>query len=107
MRNYLNYLKYLMILNRCSSALAAVSHANRSKTHTNFRSQSSNTENALHSERYYRSFIFLSSSMVYGNFKKIVNEEDKCEPLGVYAALKYSAEKIIRVYNQVLICHIL
>ena len=27
--------------------------------------------------------------MVYGNFKKkVVNEEDKCEPLGVYAALK-------------------
>ena len=40
--------------------------------------------------------------MVYGNFKKskfmkmiIVN------PLGVYAALKYSAEKIIKAYNQV------
>ena len=33
--------------------------------------------------------------------KNIVNENDRCEPLGIYAALKYSAEKIIKSYNQV------
>ena len=39
--------------------------------------------------------------MVYGNFKKPeVTENDICEPLGIYAALKYSAEKIIKAYNQ-------
>ena len=32
--------------------------------------------------------------MIYGNFKKpIVDENEKCEPLGIYAALKYSGEK--------------
>ena len=40
-------------------------------------------------------FIYLSSSMVYGNFKKTtVNENDECNPLGIYGALKFSAEKI-------------
>tara|TARA_Y100000294_G_C8507225_1_gene317211 strand:- start:544 stop:1110 length:567 start_codon:yes stop_codon:yes gene_type:complete len=39
--------------------------------------------------------------MVYGNFKKQeVNENDICEPIGIYGALKYSAEKIIKAYNQ-------
>ena len=39
--------------------------------------------------------------MVYGNFKKSkVDETALCEPIGVYGALKYSAEKIIKAYNQ-------
>ena len=49
-----------------------------------------------------KQFIFLSSSMVYGNFKKkVVNEKDICKPLGIYAALKLSGENIIKAYNQV------
>jgi nucleoside-diphosphate-sugar epimerase len=40
--------------------------------------------------------------MVYGNFKtQEVNEESVCEPIGIYGALKYAAEKIIIAYNQV------
>ena len=32
--------------------------------------------------------------MVYGNFKSNeVTEKTSCEPLGIYAALKFSAEK--------------
>ena len=39
--------------------------------------------------------------MVYGNFKSnIVDELSICEPLGIYAALKYSGEKIVKAYNQ-------
>ena len=40
--------------------------------------------------------------MVYGNFKENeVNEDTKCDPLGIYGALKYAGEKIIIAYNQV------
>lgn len=39
--------------------------------------------------------------MVYGNFKKKkVDENDECKPLGIYGALKFSAEKIIQAYGQ-------
>ena len=88
--------------------LSAVSHANRSnkdpyshliivfyiRKHPDCaRSRSSNVEQ----------FIFFSSSMVYGNFKgDQAHEDDNCEPLGIYGALKYSSEKIIIAYNQVL-----
>ena len=48
-------------------------------------------------------FIFLSSSMVYGNFTKQSKESDACNPLGIYGALKFSAEQIIKAFGQVLI----
>ncbi len=85
--------------------LAAVSHANRSnkEPHSTFDHSLRTLENALdNSKEIVDHFIFLSSSMIYGNFKKTtVNENEKCEPLGIYAALKYSGEKIIKAYNQV------
>ena len=84
--------------------LAAVSHANKSNKdpHSTFDHSLRTLENALdNAKKRVEHFIFLSSSMVYGNFKKNeVNEKDICEPLGVYGALKYSAEKIIKAYNQ-------
>jgi len=40
--------------------------------------------------------------MVYGNFKtETVNENDECEPLGIYGTLKYCGEKLVKAYNQV------
>ena len=56
-------------------------------------------ENALdNAKNKIEHFIFLSSSMVYGNFKSAeVDEKTNCEPLGIYGALKYAAEKIIIV----------
>jgi len=84
--------------------LAAVSHANRSNKdpHSTFDHSLRTLENALDNvKNNVEHFIFLSSSMVYGNFKKQeVNENDICEPIGIYGALKYSAEKIIKAYNQ-------
>ena len=39
--------------------------------------------------------------MVYGNFETgQVDEDTRCEPLGIYGALKYGSEKIIIGYNQ-------
>ena len=85
--------------------LAAVSHAERSNKnpYTTFDHSLRTLENALDASRdSIKHFIFLSSSMVYGNFKsQEVTEESLCEPIGIYAALKYAAEKIIIAYNQV------
>jgi nucleoside-diphosphate-sugar epimerase len=85
--------------------LAAVSHADRSNKSpfSTFDHSLRTLENVLDSvKNTAEQFIFLSSSMVYGNFKsEEVNEESKCEPLGIYGALKYSAEKILIAYNQV------
>ena len=40
--------------------------------------------------------------MVYGNFQSNeVDEDSVCNPLGIYAALKYSGEKIVKAYGQV------
>ena len=60
-------------------------------------------ENALdNSKGKVEKFIYFSSSMVYGNFKsKEVDEETSCDPLGDYAALKFSGEKIVKSYSQV------
>ena len=85
--------------------LAAVSHANRSnKDPFNTFDHSFRTlENVLDASRgKIERLIYFSSSMVYGDFvKKEVEESDKCEPIGIYGALKYCGERIIKAYNQV------
>ena len=85
--------------------LAAVAHANRSnKDPFNTFDHSMRTlENVLDSIRDRKPhLIYLSSSMVYGNFDGIaVTEETHCKPLGIYGALKYGAEKLVIAYNQV------
>ena len=85
--------------------LAAVSHANRSnKDPFNTFDHSFRTlENVLDASRgKIERLIYFSSSMVYGDFvKNEVEESDKCEPIGIYGALKYCGERIIKAYNQV------
>jgi len=85
--------------------LAAVSHANRSNKdpHTTFDHSLRTLENALdNSKNKVEKFIYFSSSMVYGNFKSDeVDENSNCDPLGIYAALKFSGEKIVKSYGQV------
>lgn len=77
--------------------LAAVSHADRSNKSpfTTFDHSLRTLENVLDCvKESVEQFIFLSSSMVYGNFETDeVNEDTKCEPIGIYGALKYAAEK--------------
>ena len=85
--------------------LAAVSHANRSnKDPFNTFDHSFRTlENVLDASRgNIERLIYFSSSMVYGDFTKDeVEESDPCDPIGIYGALKYCGEKIIKAYNQV------
>ena len=85
--------------------LAAVSHANKSNKNPKrtFDNSLVSLFNSLdYAKNTVEHFIFASSSMVYGNFKsETVDETTNCEPIGVYGALKYAAEKMIISFNQV------
>lgn len=85
--------------------LAAIAHANRSNKDpfSTFDHSMRTLENVLDATRSQGCHvIFFSSSMVYGNFDgEVVAEDRVCNPLGIYGALKYSAEKLIIAYNQV------
>ena len=85
--------------------LAAVSHANRSNKdpYSTFDHSLRTLENALDGGRgLCEHFIFLSSSMVYGNFlTPSVEEDHPLNPIGIYGALKVAGEKIVIAYNQV------
>ena len=86
--------------------LAAVAHANKSNKDpfSTFDHSLRTLENALDVGRNLdlERFVFLSSSMVYGNFKtETVDEEHPLNPIGIYGALKLSGEKIVIAYNQV------
>jgi nucleoside-diphosphate-sugar epimerase len=86
--------------------LAAVAHANRSNKDpfSTFDHSLRTLENALDIARGCEldRFVFLSSSMVYGNFQtESVDEEHPLNPIGIYGALKLSGEKIVIAYNQV------
>lgn len=85
--------------------LAAVSHAGRSNKdpYSTFDHSLRTLENALDCARdNVEHFIFLSSSMVYGNFlTEKVDEEHPLNPMGIYGALKVAGEKIVIAYQQV------
>jgi nucleoside-diphosphate-sugar epimerase len=85
--------------------LAAVAHANRANKDpfSTFDHSFRTLENALDFARGSQvHFIYFSSSMVYGNFDgEAVTEDRRCEPLGIYGALKYGGEKLVIAYHQV------
>ena len=85
--------------------LAAVSHANKSNKdpHSTFDNSLRTLENTLDFARQKKiHVIYLSSSMVYGNFDgKEVNENTACNPIGVYGTLKLSGELIVKAYSSV------
>jgi nucleoside-diphosphate-sugar epimerase len=87
---------------------AAVSHAGESNKDpmTTFDHSLRTLENALDCARSTSSgvehFIFLSSSMVYGDFlSPEVTEDHPLNSIGIYGALKVSGERIVVAYNQV------
>lgn len=86
--------------------LAAVAHANRSNKDpfSTFDHSLRTLENALDWARgtELERFVFLSSSMVYGNFlAPEVAEDHPLDPIGIYGALKLAGEKLVIAYNQV------
>ena len=85
--------------------LAAVSHANRSNKdpHTTFDHSLRTLENTLDYAKINKTHvIYMSSSMVYGNFEtKEVDENTACKPIGIYGTLKYAGELMMKAYKQV------
>lgn len=85
--------------------LAAVSHAGKSNKdpYSTFDHSLRTLENALDCSRgIVEHFIFLSSSMVYGNFlTDEVSEDHPLNPMGIYGALKVAGEKMVIAYQQV------
>jgi len=85
--------------------LAAIAHANRSNKdpYSTFDHSFRTLENALDYARdTVERFIYFSSSMVYGNFDgEAVTEDRRCEPVGIYGALKYGGERLVIAYGQV------
>ena len=86
--------------------LAAVSHANKSNKdpHTTFDHSLRTLENTLDWARGYNTkVVYLSSSMIYGNFDgKVVDETNSVpKPIGIYGTLKLCGELMVKSYNQV------
>ena len=85
--------------------LAAVAHAGRANKdpYSTFDHSLRTLENALDWSRDgLEQFIYLSSSMVYGNFMTTeVDEEHPLNPIGIYGALKVAGEKMVIAYQQV------
>tara|TARA_B100001123_G_C15291442_1_gene1017614 strand:- start:1091 stop:2098 length:1008 start_codon:yes stop_codon:yes gene_type:complete len=85
--------------------LAAVSHANKSNKdpHSTFEHSFRTLENTLDYAKINKThIIYMSSSMVYGNFEsEDVKEERICNPIGIYGTLKYSGELLVKAYNHV------
>jgi nucleoside-diphosphate-sugar epimerase len=85
--------------------LAAVSHANKSNKdpHSTFDHSFRTLENTLDYAKINKTHtIYMSSSMVYGNFdSEDVKEDRECKPIGIYGTLKYSGELLIKAYSDV------
>jgi len=47
-----------------------------------------------------RKFIYLSSSMVYGDFTDDVKEDTVCKPIGQYGIMKLAGEWLVRDYSR-------
>ena len=45
-------------------------------------------------------FVYISSSMVYGDFENDVDEDAQCNPIGQYGIMKYMGEQLVRDYAQ-------
>jgi nucleoside-diphosphate-sugar epimerase len=45
-------------------------------------------------------FLYISSSMVYGDFETDVTEDAECNPIGQYGIFKYMGEKLVQDYNR-------
>jgi len=47
-----------------------------------------------------KKFVYISSSMVYGDFETDVDETAQCKPIGQYGIMKYMGEKLVEDYSR-------
>jgi nucleoside-diphosphate-sugar epimerase len=45
-------------------------------------------------------FVYVSSSMVYGDFNNDVKEDQLCDPIGQYGIMKYMGEQLVKDYTR-------
>lgn len=105
-RNGKNLLKALEAAEpECIVHLAGVAHANRADNDPAHACDhiSRTLENSLEAARRLGChLISFSSSMVYGHFGgDAVTEDRRCNPLGIYGAVKYGGEKLVAAYGEV------
>lgn len=53
---------------------------------------------AVKSNKKIKRFVYISSSMVYGDFETDVTEDAVCNPIGQYGIMKYMGEKLVEDY---------
>lgn len=58
------------------------------------------TVNLLKASNSIKHFIFISSSMVYGDFNGSVDEESPCNPKGQYGILKLAGENLVKDWSR-------
>lgn len=46
-----------------------------------------------------KKFVYISSSMVYGNFNQTILENNSCQPIGQYAIFKLTGEQLVKYYS--------
>ena len=58
--------------------------------------------NLLEASKQYsvKKFVYISSSMVYGDFQSDVTEYALCKPIGQYGIMKYMGEKLVEDYHR-------
>jgi nucleoside-diphosphate-sugar epimerase len=54
----------------------------------------------LSKEHSVKKFVYISSSMVYGDFEHDVREDAQCNPIGQYGIMKYMGEKLVEDYSR-------
>jgi len=54
----------------------------------------------LSRQHHIRKFVYISSSMVYGDFDSGVDETAECKPIGQYGIMKYMGEKLVEDYTR-------
>lgn len=47
-----------------------------------------------------KKFLYISSSMVYGDFNHCIKEDEPCKPQGQYGIMKYMGEKLVEDYHR-------
>jgi nucleoside-diphosphate-sugar epimerase len=47
-----------------------------------------------------KKFVYISSSMVYGDFEADINETAQCNPIGQYGIMKLMGEKLVEDYSR-------
>lgn len=47
-----------------------------------------------------KKFVYISSSMVYGDFETDVTEDAPCDPIGQYGIMKLMGEKLVKDYSR-------